>query len=558
MDFNNKYIRQLADKMKTTLEHWRTLDEIPEKEIYVFLHGIRGTAGTIGLQELSEIAKDLLYHLDEDGESPWSRRAWGRFLMPIIKVIKKVDLEKSEELEAEVSNEKSVNSVEVIDDSRFIAGTLEDRVILLIEEDIILVTYLIEHLEKEGYQVLIARTIQKGLEIYYTMRPAFVILSLEIVKAEASKEEAEQLIKITLQGVIPLAIMGKAGNNEDRILAYKLGALDYLARPIKEDIFIPYLQNRLYMKQKLQQKVTVDELTGLYNRKHLNQILENSIGTYNSTGEKFVLCMIDLDYFKHVNDQYGHLVGDEVLRELGKHLQNGLSSEAKPFRYGGEEFTIILPGISEEKAAEQLNKLREKFSKVIFTSGEDTFTVTWSAGITIMRDGIKGMEDIIHEADQALYRSKSAGRNRVTIHSNKSSVSNQRKLHLMIIDDDALVRKILEQGFSEWQPQRGVTVSVETFKDGLDFIESDWYNTKDQYVILLDGMMPKMDGIEVLSTLRKRYPEKNIVISMLSARSHEKNIIHALEKGADDYLIKPFNLEEVIARIDRLVHRMLF
>src|SRR5690606_37506875 len=102
-----------------------------------------------------------------------------------------------------------------------------------------------------------------------------------------------------------------------------------------------------------------------------------------------------------------------------------------------------------------------------------------------------------------------------------------------------------------------VAVIVQSYEDGVQFLESTWYVPDEKYVILLDGMMPKLDGIEVLTKVRSDYPDHNIVITMLSARSSEKNIVQALEKGADDYMLKPFNIPEVMARLHRLAKRML-
>ena len=109
--------------------------------------------------------------------------------------------------------------------------------------------------------------------------------------------------------------------------------------------------------------------------------------------------------------------------------------------------------------------------------------------------------------------------------------------------------------FSNWKAD-DFDIHIEEFADGLALVESDWYRAEESYMILLDGVMPKMDGLEVLSHIRTQYPHDNIVISMLTSRTNESDIILALKSGADDYIVKPFYAQEVVARVQRLTKRM--
>ncbi|HEY4552032.1 MAG TPA: response regulator [Bacillaceae bacterium] len=145
----------------------------------------------------------------------------------------------------------------------------------------------------------------------------------------------------------------------------------------------------------------------------------------------------------------------------------------------------------------------------------------------------------------------------VNVFTEERSLANIQKLHFIIVDDDPLVRAVLEKSFLKIDFGKDIAVIVHSFQDGVEFLESDWYDPDDKYLLLLDGIMPKMDGIEVLLRVRTDYPDRNIVVSMLSARSGEGNIIQALEKGADDYMLKPFNVPEVMARMERMAKRML-
>src|SRR5699024_12715032 len=107
-------------------------------------------------------------------------------------------------------------------------------------------------------------------------------------------------------------------------------------------------------------------------------------------------------------------------------------------------------------------------------------------------------------------------------------------------------------------PTRRSSDLVHTYADGVAFLNSNWYKPGEKYIILLDGIMPEMDGREVLARIRNSFPAEDIVISMLSARTCETSIVQALEQGADDYMLKPFKIPEVLSRVKRLVERMLF
>ncbi|MBB4825106.1 DNA-binding response OmpR family regulator [Sporosarcina luteola] len=130
-----------------------------------------------------------------------------------------------------------------------------------------------------------------------------------------------------------------------------------------------------------------------------------------------------------------------------------------------------------------------------------------------------------------------------------------RKVEMILIDDDPIILEILKQQFISLQMENSV-VEVKTFKNGADFIAANWYNPDHYYAIILDGVMPKMTGFEVLTHIRSSYPQKNILIFMLTAKVGQMDIQHSLEAGADDYITKPFRPKEVALRVQRLMKRL--
>ena len=125
------------------------------------------------------------------------------------------------------------------------------------------------------------------------------------------------------------------------------------------------------------------------------------------------------------------------------------------------------------------------------------------------------------------------------------------------MDDDPIIRTMLEDLISKSKFTDGFTVDIKTFKDGMEFIEADWHlNNNEQYLIILDGMMPRMDGLEVLQKLRGLSYQERFTVMMLTSRKSEHDITRALQLGADDYITKPFKLLELETRLGHLIKRM--
>ncbi len=173
-------------------------------------------------------------------------------------------------------------------------------------------------------------------------------------------------------------------------------------------------------------EAVVDALTGLYNRTAL-------VGRFAQTAEQarvldgwLSVIMCDLDHFKDVNDTYGHDVGDQVLRAVAAQMRATLRSFDMVYRYGGEEFLILLPG-QDPAAAEQIaERLRAAVAEVGFAG----FHVTLSCGFASARGSDLDLDVLVHQADQALYRAKTGGRNRVVGHHRAGDVSPAAKLVL--------------------------------------------------------------------------------------------------------------------------------
>lgn len=153
-----------------------------------------------------------------------------------------------------------------------------------------------------------------------------------------------------------------------------------------------------------------DPLTGLPNRREFNERLEERMAAWHRRSEAFSLLLIDVDHFKKLNDQYGHLAGDQVLAAIGGALKGAIRREDAVARYGGEEFAILLPSTRLEPAAQVAQKVREAVERTFVTHNVYQISATVSIGIAMIQPN-ETVEMLIQRADGALYAAKAAGRN---------------------------------------------------------------------------------------------------------------------------------------------------
>jgi len=165
----------------------------------------------------------------------------------------------------------------------------------------------------------------------------------------------------------------------------------------------------------LQELAVRDSLTGLYNRRYLDETLEREVSRARREGSPLSLVMLDIDYFKRVNDTYGHQVGDEALRMLATTLLADIRAEDVACRYGGEEFLILLPNMPLETAIQRAEAWRKAIEELSIALGNFHITFTISLGVAAYPEHGKTPDDLTRCADQALYRAKNGGRNQVSV-----------------------------------------------------------------------------------------------------------------------------------------------
>jgi diguanylate cyclase len=175
--------------------------------------------------------------------------------------------------------------------------------------------------------------------------------------------------------------------------------------------YISKLRDKLRQSLKIIQEMAIhDELTGVFNRHHLNDVLEADKARCIRSGEDFSICILDIDYFKRVNDTFGHMAGDRVLKHFAAEIKKTLRTIDSFGRFGGEEFLLILPRTNIEQARLCAERVRRMTEELAFPEFDRGFSITSSFGIAQYRAG-EDLKEVLSRADTALYRAKNAGRN---------------------------------------------------------------------------------------------------------------------------------------------------
>jgi diguanylate cyclase (GGDEF)-like protein len=220
-------------------------------------------------------------------------------------------------------------------------------------------------------------------------------------------------------------------STEDKVEGLEAGADDYITKPIdfaelkarlRSMLRIKRLQDALEEREKellevnerLRYMSQTDALTGLDNRRNLNERIDEMFAHAKRLDEPFSLVMADLDKFKSVNDTYGHQAGDEVLKQLAAILKEEAREIDRVGRYGGEEFMLLLPGALIDDAYTFAERVRNRIERHTFTFPGGTLTRTASFGVAAWpHEKIREADDLVRSSDDALYVAKETGRNRV-------------------------------------------------------------------------------------------------------------------------------------------------
>lgn len=283
--------------------------------------------------------------------------------------------------------------------------------VLIVDDDMEQVSYHAMILQQAGMITSVVSDPERMFSILIECKPELILMDMYMPGCTGS--ELATIVRQQEAFVdIPIVFLSIETDAEKQIEAVSRGGDGFLTKPVKPEHLVSTVTNRVERTRSMRFYMERDSLTGLLNHTHLIHNLSKEIQRAERVGRPVCFAMIDIDHFKSVNDTYGHLTGDRVLKNLARHLQESLRKTDIIGRYGGEEFGIVLFNVDIENARKVMDKIRVDFGRMKQDSGDVQFSVTFSCGIASYPE-FDGPGPIGEAADRALYSAKEKGRNQV-------------------------------------------------------------------------------------------------------------------------------------------------
>jgi len=306
---------------------------------------------------------------------------------------------------------KPINVWQLVDklDRLIIHSVSEPYHILIVEDDPVLADYYQVILRDAGMRTTIVTNPSEIMEPLIESKPDLILM--DVYMPDFSGLELAVVIRQQDTFVsIPITYLSRETNIDKQMLAMSMGGDDFLTKPIQHEHLVAAVTSRVQRSKALRSLMVRDSLTGLLNHSNIKEKLHLEIARSDRQNSPLSFAMIDIDHFKKINDTYGHLAGDRVIKNLARLLRQRLRQTDILGRYGGEEFAAILIGTDGQTAFKVMESIRQDFSLVAQQLGGAEITVTFSCGIASFPDYIDANR-LNDAADQALYQAKDRGRN---------------------------------------------------------------------------------------------------------------------------------------------------
>ncbi|MBR9925569.1 MAG: diguanylate cyclase [Gammaproteobacteria bacterium] len=239
------------------------------------------------------------------------------------------------------------------------------------------------------------------------------LLLIDVYMPVCSGEELATIIRQQSAHIgLPIIYLSSETDSQKQLLAMTAGVEAFITKPVTPGELVSAVKLRAERLHLLRSLMTQDSMTGLYNHSTTTDLIDKTLAQAYRESSQHAMAMLDIDHFKTVNDTYGHLAGDQVIITLARLLKTRLRASDIIGRYGGEEFVVLLKGVTAQRAAELIDELRHDFEQVDFHAGAERFRCTFSAGVSSFPSQLS-TEALLISADQALYLAKQQGRNQV-------------------------------------------------------------------------------------------------------------------------------------------------
>jgi two-component system, cell cycle response regulator len=321
--------------------------------------------------------------------------------------------------------------------------------ILLVDDSAFNLKVLADAVEGSGYKPVLASNGQQAFECIRVEKPDLILLDVIMPQVDGF-QVCSQLKKDPEFRDIPIIFLTARAETNDIVKGFEVGGVDYITKPfnvvelrarinthlqakiahdeikqfndqLKKTIKKLHEANEMIkmknleleeFNKKLDFVSRTDPLTGLYNRRHIMEKIQEEAVRFKRNKKSFSLLIADVDFFKSINDTYGHAFGDYVLKTISKNMRETAREQDTVARWGGEEFLLLLPETEAEGASILAERMRKKIAEIPFQCDAVKLTITMTFGVAAMHEH-GAVDDVIKRADNALYDGKKKGKNRV-------------------------------------------------------------------------------------------------------------------------------------------------
>lgn len=283
--------------------------------------------------------------------------------------------------------------------------------VIVVDDDGKLAQHIVLILEQAGVAAWVVTDPTELLDKVSEFQPDLILMDLYM--PDCSGKELAQLIRQDVARVsMPIVFLSAETDPEKQFSALMTGGDDFITKPVQDIELIAVVKSRAQRARVLENAMSRDSLTGLLKHTKIKEALELELSRNRRRGLPLSYAMIDIDFFKRVNDTYGHPMGDRVIKSLSHLLKQRLRQTDLIGRYGGEEFAVVLADTDAAGAIAVIEKVRVAFSEIEFDADQTSFCATLSVGlVTCIQCG--DANEVAEQADRALYEAKHNGRNRI-------------------------------------------------------------------------------------------------------------------------------------------------
>lgn len=416
--------------------------------------------------------------------------------------------------------------------------------VLLVDNDIATLKLLDRALTIEGYKIYVCDNPLQTMDMIDEVMPDIILM--DIMMPELEGYEILEKLKLDSKYLdIHIIILSFIDNLKSRGEAIKLIVDDYISKPFIINDVVNRVEKLMRTSSKYREKLLKDSLTDAYSRYYFNLRMVEELERYRRYGPIFTIVFIDMDNYNYINERHGHQVGDRVLGEFVDYVIKNIRKCDSIFRYGGEEFILLLPETTEENAYILMERLRFGFSSRAISIGDTSLYVTFSAGIKQVNGQTESIEQITDNAAKAMYYAKKSGKNQVYIHNEEITLHDLNKT-LLVVDYESIILKCIRERFSNIGHYIVTARDTGTAFKLIKEIHPD--------VILIDTTVADAENYDLLRTIKQDPLTQSIKVVLLIKKEEANNVLTKTQFVADDYVAKNLSMEELEARIMRVLN----